>query len=575
MPIQILPAELANQIAAGEVVERPSSVVKELVENCIDAGATKIDIDIERGGHKRIRVSDNGSGIEHQELALALSRHATSKIKDLHDLEHILSMGFRGEALASISSVARLSLQSRPEGQEQGWEAYTEGRDMQVQVHPIAHPKGTTVDVQDLFYNTPARRKFLRTEKTEFMHIDDVIKRLALCHFNIAFRLNHNGKLVRHYPAISKDSDNLKRVAQVCQKRFCEHAVWLKSEYAGMKLSGWLGLPEAARTQNDMQHAFVNQRVMRDKVVNHAIRAAFEHVMTSELYPAYVLYLDIEPERVDVNVHPAKHEVRFHQAREVHDFIYSAVLDALQSSPDEQDYPSVSGRREPNHDYIQPLQSAPNVTESRTSYYGAQETPVKHGVRTNQVPTKAPAKRDLQTFNAILNIDTPNTSLSVMLFDSQGDVLKHDGKLLYVPTATLMAFAMNRWYEQDELVQQPLLMPIAVEKSDNLKEVNIELTTQKMGMAIQLVGKKVILKAVPSVLRDQPWSQIFPEFITRLSTDEASELQLFEYVVAAQGVKDSLKQKCWDTLANCEEWTKWVAQKAIELPLNEWLLARD
>lgn len=329
MAIQILPARLANQIAAGEVVERPASVVKELVENSIDAGATRIDVDIEKGGSKLIRIRDNGSGIAKEELELALSRHATSKITCLDDLEAIISLGFRGEALASISSVSRLTLTSRTVTQSEAWSAYAEGRDMAVKVKPAAHPVGTTVEVVDLFFNTPARRKFLRTDKTEFGHIDELLKRIALSRFDVAITLRHNGTIVRQYRAATNDVQREKRLAAVCGPQFVKTAVEVSLEHQGLTLQGWICTPEGARAQNDIQHCFVNKRMMKDKLINHAIRQGYEASLRPDQFAAYVLYIDIDPHQVDVNVHPAKHEVRFHQARLVHDFIYQAVADAL------------------------------------------------------------------------------------------------------------------------------------------------------------------------------------------------------------------------------------------------------
>lgn len=332
MAIKILPARLANQIAAGEVVERPASVVKELVENSIDSGATRIDVDIEKGGSKLIRVRDNGSGIEKDELSLALSRHATSKIHSLDDLEAILSLGFRGEALASISSVSRLTLTSRTAIQSEAWSAYAEGRDMAVQLTPAAHPVGTTVEVVDLFFNTPARRKFLRTEKTEFTHIDELLKRIALSCFSISITLRHNGNVIRQYRAAKTDIQIEKRVSAVCGSRFMDHAVAITLDHDELKLKGWITTPDGARSQSDLQYCYVNGRMMRDKLINHAIRQSYESALRPEQFATYVLFIDIDPHQVDVNVHPAKHEVRFHQSRLVHDFIYQALSDALTQS---------------------------------------------------------------------------------------------------------------------------------------------------------------------------------------------------------------------------------------------------
>ncbi|HHI5411875.1 TPA: DNA mismatch repair endonuclease MutL [Vibrio metoecus] len=332
MTIQILPARLANQIAAGEVVERPASVVKELVENSLDAGATRIDIDIEKGGAKLIRIRDNGSGIDKEELGLALSRHATSKIHTLDDLEAIMSLGFRGEALASISSVSRLTLTSRTVTQEEAWSAYSEGRDMAVKLQPAAHPVGTTVEVLDLFFNTPARRKFLRTEKTEFTHIDELLKRIALSRFDVSFTLRHNGKLVRQYRAATTLPQQEKRLAAVCGNPFVQHMLRIELEHQGLKLHGWITTPEGARQQSDLQYCYVNGRMMRDKLINHAIRQSYETSLRADQFATYVLFIELDPHQVDVNVHPAKHEVRFHQARLVHDFIYQALSSALVQS---------------------------------------------------------------------------------------------------------------------------------------------------------------------------------------------------------------------------------------------------
>ncbi|MDP8161901.1 DNA mismatch repair endonuclease MutL [Pasteurella skyensis] len=330
--INILPPQLANQIAAGEVVERPASVVKELVENSLDAGATNIQIDIEKGGSQLVRIRDNGCGIAKVDLELALARHATSKIASLEDLEAILSLGFRGEALASISSVSRLTLTSRPENQTEAWQAYAQGRDMAVEVKPASHPVGTTIEVANLFFNTPARRKFLRTDKTEFNHIDEVVRRIALAKPSITFTLTHNDKKVRYYKGIAHHNleQQQKRVAAICGDNFIQNSVHLDWQHGDLHLQGWIGSPTIARTQNDLNYSYVNGRMMRDKTINHAIRQAYGDLLAKDCYPSFVLFLDLDASQVDVNVHPAKHEVRFHQGRLVHDFIYQGIANALQ-----------------------------------------------------------------------------------------------------------------------------------------------------------------------------------------------------------------------------------------------------
>ncbi|PJG83185.1 DNA mismatch repair endonuclease MutL [Caviibacterium pharyngocola] len=331
MPIQILSPQLANQIAAGEVVERPASVVKELVENSLDAGANRIQIDIENGGASLIRVRDNGFGIPKAELALALARHATSKISHIDDLDAILSLGFRGEALASISSVSRLTLTSRTQEQSEAWQVYAQGLEMETTVKPASHPVGTTVEVENLFFNTPARRKFLRSDKTEFAHIDEVIRRIALAKSAIAFTLTHNGKVVRQYRSALDDAQKLKRVAAICGDDFIRHALQIQWKHEDLHLSGWVASPTFYRAQNDLNYSYVNGRMVRDKVINHTIRQAYAEYLGNEQYPAFVLFLDLNPNEVDVNVHPTKHEVRFHQSRLIHDFICQGIINALSS----------------------------------------------------------------------------------------------------------------------------------------------------------------------------------------------------------------------------------------------------
>ena len=359
MTIKILPARLANQIAAGEVVERPASVVKELVENSLDAGATKIEVDIELGGAKLIRVRDDGKGIDKEQLGLALSRHATSKIHSLDDLDAIVSLGFRGEALASISSVSRLTLTSRPVNQEQAWSAQCEGRDMEVKLQPAAHPVGSTVEVADLFFNTPARRKFLRTEKTEFQHIDEFLKRIALSRFDVSIFLRHNGKVVRQYRKASNTQQTEKRLAAVCGSAFVRSMLHIQLAHQDLKLTGWITSPEGARQQSDLQYCYVNGRVVKDKLINHAIRQSYETTLRADQFATYVLFIDVDPHQVDVNVHPAKHEVRFHQARLIHDFIYQALSDALAQSidlpvPTSSAKAEVASRTRPNESQLRP-----------------------------------------------------------------------------------------------------------------------------------------------------------------------------------------------------------------------------
>ncbi|WP_060510658.1 DNA mismatch repair endonuclease MutL [Pseudomonas sp. NBRC 111124] len=327
--IQLLSPRLANQIAAGEVVERPASVAKELLENSLDSGARRIDVEVEQGGVKLLRVRDDGSGISADDLPLALARHATSKIRELEDLEGVLSLGFRGEALASISSVARLTLTSRTASAGEAWQVETEGRDMTPRVQPAAHPVGTSVEVRDLFFNTPARRKFLKAEKTEFDHLQEVIRRLALARFDVGFHLRHNGKSILSLHEAHDETARARRVGAICGPGFMEQALPIDVERNGLRLWGWVGLPTFSRSQADLQYFFVNGRAVRDKLVAHAVRQAYRDVLFNGRHPTFVLFLELEPNGVDVNVHPTKHEVRFREGRSVHDFLYGTLHRAL------------------------------------------------------------------------------------------------------------------------------------------------------------------------------------------------------------------------------------------------------
>lgn len=324
MTIRSLPLQLINQIAAGEVIERPASVVKELAENSLDAGARRIRIEIEGGGARRIRVSDDGHGVAPAELELAVSPHATSKIETLDDLEAVATMGFRGEALASIASVARLTLSTRPAGADAGARISAEGGPASV-VEPCAMPPGTVVDVRDLFFNTPARRKFLKTEKTEFGHIDELVKRLSLARPGVAFELSHNGRVSRNLPAAGDDTARLARVERICGGEFVDQALVIDNRHDRMQLSGWIARPSFSRSQADMQYFFVNGRLVRDRLIAHAVRQAYADVLYSGRHPAFVLMLDIDPARIDVNVHPQKTEIRFRDGRLVHDFLFSTI----------------------------------------------------------------------------------------------------------------------------------------------------------------------------------------------------------------------------------------------------------
>ncbi len=326
--IRSLPPELVNQIAAGEVIERPSSVVKELVENSLDAGATRIEIEIEQGGAGLIGIRDDGNGIDAEDLLLAISAHATSKIATFEDLERVGTLGFRGEALPSIASVARFAMTSRRAGSDVAWRIEVDGGTRRA-ASPAQHPVGTHVQVRDLFYNLPARRKFLRAERTEFGHIDELVKSIALARAGVEFRLSHNGKVVRLLKPARDEGDHARRAADVLGEQFIGNSLRVQHSAAGLHLHGWVGLPTASRTQADQQYFHVNGRLVRDRLVAHAVRQAYADVLYHGRHSAFVLFLELDPVLVDVNVHPAKHEVRFREGRLVHDFLYRTLDDAL------------------------------------------------------------------------------------------------------------------------------------------------------------------------------------------------------------------------------------------------------
>ena len=578
MPIQILSARLANQIAAGEVVERPASVVKEIVENSLDSGASSIEIDIEKGGHKRILIRDNGSGIPHEELALALSRHATSKIIKLDDLEAICSLGFRGEALASISSVARLSLSSKPENQTQAWQAHCEGRDMQVQLNPVAHPDGTSVDVVDLFFNTPARRKFLRTEKTEFTHIDEVVRRIALSRFDVSFSLKHNGKLLRKYPAVKTQDTELKRLGTICGKEFAEQSIELKSQYQQFGLKGWLTQPEQAKTQGKFQYFYVNGRMIRDKLINHAVRQAFEGLIDVDVNPAYVLYLTLEPNQVDVNVHPAKHEVRFHQARLVHDFIYRALTDSLNQyfqQGQQQLDPEVNvlPQAPPSHNYIQPLQKSkpetsldkhlPNDTGMGSHLNIATGFLANKGIAEHLVNSSEVINQSSKNYQQLMTPTPPlSTSSSFtekatvipgqwLQVTDKKVLLKIDQNFYLLETRALHLSVISKLYSETMPVSQPLLMPISIKATTNLLTQAKVLYQPLLDNSVEIswTSNRIILRKVPAGLRQFRWVEYLEDILKCEETDNKKVREhLLTTIVSNEEMSSIQVQELWQQL---------------------------
>ncbi|WP_067515488.1 DNA mismatch repair endonuclease MutL [Endozoicomonas ascidiicola] len=433
-PIRLLDNRLANQIAAGEVVERPASAVKELLENSIDAGAKRLTVEVENGGVKLIRIRDDGHGIPQEQLALALSRHATSKISELEDLEGVATLGFRGEALASVSSVSRLTLTSNVEGQESGWEARVEGRDMEAQMMPAPHPVGTTIEVKDLFFNTPARRKFLRTEKTEFSHLEEVVKRLALSRFDVGFTLRHNQRSIHQLRPAATQAEKDRRVAALCGPQFIENAVIIDVEASGLKLYGWVGLPTFSRSSADLQYFFVNGRVIRDKLVAHAVRQAYRDVLYNGRHPTFVLYLELDPALVDVNVHPTKHEVRFRDGRTVHNFLFSTLHRALGAvRPEDQlapaalssaQQPMISGVSAGEFQGQENMSLAPQPSGSSSgSGFGGGRPPQ------TEAPSPGQVKRQIEAYSQLYS--TASEALDNGAEKAVGDGLVQDANVTY------------------------------------------------------------------------------------------------------------------------------------------------
>ncbi|MEZ6994446.1 MULTISPECIES: DNA mismatch repair endonuclease MutL [unclassified Aeromonas] len=558
MPIRILPPILANQIAAGEVVERPSSVVKELVENSLDAGADRVEIDIDKGGAKLIRIRDNGGGVAKDELVLALSRHATSKVATLDDLEGINSLGFRGEALASISSVSRLTFTSRTAEQSEAWQAQAEGREMSVTVKPAAHPVGTTVEVVDLFFNTPARRKFMRSEKTEFAHIDELVRRIALSRFDVTLILRHNGKVVRQYKAANTVAEQERRLAAVCGSPFMHHALAVESEHSDVRLWGWLATPAGARPQNDLQYTYVNGRMMRDKLINHAIRQAYDELLPADRFAAYVLYIELDPRQVDVNVHPAKHEVRFHQARLIHDFIFQALFTALRqpgAASDGSDQPLAETLVElPVSAPIEYPGQAP-----RAEWYGAEHNyraPAREvregsgaGRPGNYQPPEPPSREAMRGMGALLTTlptvqDTPLAETetapaavaakagawrALTLVEQAYLLLERDNRLALLSLVRAERLLLRHWLLEtwgQGLAAQPLLLPVSFKLPKNLVALveTQERLLKRMGLELKSGGRDtMILTRVPALLRQTDLVRLLPELLQLIESGSDSD----------------------------------------------------
>ena len=529
--IHRLSTHLANQIAAGEVVERPSSVAKELIENSLDAGASQIDLEIEKGGVALIRVRDNGNGIHPDDIPLALSRHATSKIADFDDLTAVASLGFRGEALPSIGSIARLKVTSRYVDGSQGWQYVVNGGEADAEALPAAHPQGTTIDVRDLFFNTPARRKFLKTERTEFNRLEDVVRRVGLSRFDVGLSLKHNQKQIHQWRAAQDADGRRRRVASICGKGFVENAVEIDVEAAGMRLWGWVGLPTFSRGQADLQYFYVNGRIVKDKIIGHAVRKAYQDVMYHGRHAAFVLYFELAPQEVDVNVHPTKHEVRFREGRMVHDFLFSTLHRSLADVRPGDDVATISPR--PVATAPQPFVPSSNVPSGRASGASHRAAPVQTqrafplGVR-EQVSA-------YKQLHEVVDAPVNELPLGYALAQLQGIYIlaqNEKGMVLvdmHAAHERITYERMKQAWVGEGIRSQPLLVPETIARS--LREVSLAEEHAEflhgLGFEINSAGPEtLIVRAVPALLRHADASALVNDVLSDLAaTGESTRIQ--------------------------------------------------
>lgn len=506
MPIRQLPPQLINQIAAGEVVERPASVVKELLENSLDAGATRIVIDVDQGGVKRIRVRDDGVGIPREELSLALSRHATSKIGSLDDLERVCSLGFRGEALPSIASVSRLTLTSRTADAASGYRLASDGAEVFGEPEPAAHPQGTTIEVADLFFNVPARRKFLRKEATEYGHLEQVVRRIALSRFDIGIELRHNGRSAFALrPAPTREQQE-RRIGEVCGPAFIENAVHVDYVSGDLRIRGWMGLPTFSRSQADLQYFYVNGRMARDKVITHAIRQAYQDVLYHGRQPAFVLFFELDPALVDVNAHPTKHEVRFREQRLVHDFLYrtlhQALADIRPAAGEEPGYPALGFDPAAAGEGGGAVPAAPSAwapPRQGVMPMAAMEQVAAYGAlhQAGAVPSPAAAGDELPPLGYAL---AQLHGIYVLAQNAHGLVLVD----MHAAHERITYEHLKTAWDSQQVTSQPLLVPLTVavsRREADAAEAQTE-TFRALGFEVGRMGpESLVIRAVPALLR--------------------------------------------------------------------------
>lgn len=542
--IKQLSERLSNQIAAGEVIERPAAVVKELLENSLDADSDRIDIEVEDGGIKLIKVRDNGLGIAEVDLPLTVCRHATSKIASIEDLDSIATLGFRGEALASIASVARVTLSSNDSDKEQvGWKIETDGAAIKPESIPVPQTRGTTVAVYDLFFNTPARRKFLRTPRTEYQRIEDVVKKFSLSFFEVSFNLSHNGKPVHTFAAAKSKRDQQRRVAAVFGSTFVENSIYLEDDRNGLSLSGWIGLPAFTRSQTDYQYFYVNGRIIRDKLISHAVRQAYRDVILQGRQPVFALFLDLNPRQVDVNVHPTKQEVRFRDQRMVHDFIHSAIHQALAGITPADTMAAISMDE---HYLVEAVEADATTAARQTSISFAARSGRDH--IEEQVRSYAALHPATELTSTTIAATTSSPTLSpVNTAVADGDEIPplgyaiaqlHGTFILAESELGLVIVDMHAAHERityermkaacdsDGIRSQPMLVPITLQVSEKDADCAAQYgeSFTSLGFELQRISvESIVIRKIPAILKDVDIEQLVRDVLADIIEYGSSE----------------------------------------------------
>jgi len=517
-------------------------MLKELIENALDAGATSIDIEVENAGVKRLKITDNGHGILKTDLSMALSRHATSKIGNLTDLEQIATLGFRGEALPSIASVTRMTIQSRELNSDQAWMVSSDGNNVTTEPQPVAHPVGTSIETRDLFYNTPARRKFLRTDNTEFKHLDQVVRKMALSRFDVAFKLQHNGRVVLHLPSVP--SDDARRLKMVCGDNVPENSLYFDEQRDGMRIYGWAGLPSFSRSQADMQYFFLNGRLIRDKTIVHAVRLGYQDVLFHGRHPVYVLYLEMDPAGVDVNVHPTKHEVRFRDSRSVHGFVFRSIQRYIGASAGEVGSLQVDAEQgaasprpiNPNagahNSFTQMSQQSPihyqdNGQVSQQYQTGDRITPnqVREQIGGYQTLSESLFRPDANSDDAVVPpmgyALAQLKGIYILAENDQGLVLVD----MHAAHERITYERLKSAMESSSIAQQPLLVPVTIQVSETemMAWQQQDDLFSKLGLEVgQLDEQILVVRSVPDVLVNSDVSQLVRDVLSDLVANESS-----------------------------------------------------